>query len=225
MRGIVLREGDDHIRRNAKRMGLSVEVREELITPFDKTLFFTSGVKLPWDLLSVGYEFLEKWECAAPVWRYDTLAVDLATGEERERTQALLRDLRVPLYAHELLFVKDSPGGNALLEAWQEELALFEGRGEPRLAFVRALYRVKPLFLALPRSWLGQDRATRHITTIPRPQARQERANRFEAAPMVKVQIAPGRFVKCKPGEEETVKAEWARRGMTRRERRLARGK
>jgi len=222
MRGIVLREQDNRIRKAAKRLQLSTEVREDGSTPFDRTLFIRPGLnKVPWELLNVGFEFLDKWEAAAPIWRYDTLAVDVAKGEDRKRTEALMRDLRVPLYAHELLFVRpDTPGGKALLETWQEEEA---SGGEPRLAFLRALYRVKPLFLALPRSWLGQDRE-RHIShMVARPRAATRRSRGETADVLVKVRVGPGRYVNCKPDEVDQVQEQWQRQRMTRRERRLGR--
>lgn len=230
MRGIVLQEPDDTIRKLAKRQHLSVEVRPDGGTPFDRTLFIRPGVRIPWDMLSVGFEFLDHWEAAAPIWSYDTLASDVATGADRKRTEELIHDLRVPLYAHELLFVRqDDVGAQCiapLLAAWREEIEAVPG-GDVRLAFVRALYRVKPLFLALPRSWLGPTAGVR--TRRPSSARSEARRKRPKAAgsTLVKVEVGPGRFVRCKPGEEERVKTAYAERKLSRRERRerRARGK
>jgi len=249
MRGIVLQAPDDTIRKLAKRQGLAVDVRPDGDTPFDRTLFIRPGVRIPWEMLSVGFEFLDHWEAAAPIWSYDTLASDVATGADRKRTEGLMRDLRVPLYAHELLFVRTDAGGmvrqahhdnshpeastepaevpvegSPLQDAWREEIEAVPG-GDLRLAFVRALYRVKPLFLALPRSWLGPTAGVRtRRPSSSRAPARRSRA-RAAGSILVKVEVGPGRYVRCNPGEEERVIAAWAERRLSRKERRERRSK
>jgi len=103
-----------------------------------------------------------------------------------------------------------------MLVAWQKEMA--DG-GEPRLAFLRAVYRVKPLFLALPRTWLSEvkDRRTdrRHQQPSRSKKRKTPMADRINA--LVKVEIAPGRYVRCKPGEEEETLRRWRKVLKTRR--------
>lgn len=205
--GIVVRDEDKRLHQLAKRVGLSVEARADWKLPWKRTLFLDPEIHVPWDLLSAGFDFLDNWEVAAPVHAYEVTAADVAQGQERQRTEQLVGDLRVPLYAHELLFARDCPGGKAFLAAWQEE----QRDGDPRLAFLRALCRVKPLFLALPRSWLftGKEQRARKA-----PLAQQQ-----AQAGLVRVEVAPGRFIKCVPGNEDQVRAEWRFRRMSRRER------
>jgi len=150
MNGLLLRGEDEAIRREARARHVPFAASDELIGAFERTAIVQAGAPVPWELLAFGFRFLERWDAAAPLWRQDVLARDVGNAGERERTQALAVDLRVPLYACELVFVRRSPGGEALLHAWGEEAA---GGGEPRLAFLRALCRAKPLFLALPRTW------------------------------------------------------------------------
>jgi hypothetical protein len=198
-RGVVLRADDEEARQWAARHRLPVEIQAAYDLPWERTLFLDSQVgRVSWGLLPRGFDFLARWEAAAPVWSYETLAADVATGPERERTQALVGDLRVPLYETGLLFVRDCEGGRALLKAWQAE------DGEPRLAFLRALYRVKPLFLALPRSWL----VGRAVTPGPR-------GNRVQQLPsgLVRVKVGPARYVRCQPGEEQAVIERYTRQG------------
>jgi hypothetical protein len=197
-RGVVLRADDEEARQWAARHRLPVEIQAAYDLSWERTLFVEPAVAVPWSMLARGFDFLAQWEAAAPVWSYETLAADVATGPERERTQALVGDLRVPLYETGLLFVRDCEGGRALLKAWQAE------DGEPRLAFLRALYRVKPLFLALPRSWLA-DRAA-----PPAP-----RGNRLQPLPsgLVRVKVGPARYVRCRPGEEQAVIERYTRQG------------
>jgi hypothetical protein len=143
--------------------------------------------------------FLERWDVAAPLWRYGVLARDQGTLSDQKRTEAVIRDLRVLLYAHELLFVRDSPDGLRFLETWRAECGDGNGTGgDERLAFLRALYLVKPLFCALPRSWLAdlQKRVDQDARTT------RVRA-RIHQQVMVRVQIGPNMFVSCPEGQEQ----------------------
>ncbi len=163
---------------------------------------------------------MERWEAAAPLVD-GVLAEDIGKASERRLTAEVVRDLRVPVYACELLFVRDCEAGRALVEAWSVEASFDSGlrpsaqdaaprndRGAVRLAFLRALYRVKPRFLALPRSWL---RAA--------PVGTQPTVRRMAQAPtaLVHVEIAPGRYVCCLPGEEEKYRERFARMRAGRR--------
>lgn len=222
-RGIVIQKDDKAIRLLARRVGLGIEARPGLELAFARTLFLDPAIPIPWDLLGRGMDFLDNWEAAAPVWSYETLIADVATGEDRKRTEALIGDLRVPMYAHELLFVRDCEAGQALLAAWQEESA---AGGDARVAFSRALYRIKPLFLALPRSWLTTAREGKRVvfhgpkkSPPVRPGASARKA-RKPAPELARVEVAPNRFISCRPGDEEKVKAEWVLAHTPRRERR-----
>jgi len=255
-RGIVIRQDAKAIHLLAKAQNLAVEAHGGYELPWPRTLFLDPVIHVPWELLPRGMDFLDAWEAAAPMWSYETLISDVATGQDRKRTEALIGDLRVPMYCHELLFVRDGEGGKALLAAWQEEIAAVP-EGDPRVAFVRALYRVKPLFLALPRSWLTTAREMRRAVRpaalpkapvaqptvapasagveagtvtpppmAPRPAAISPRPRRSKArkpslpAGLVRVEVAPNRYVTCKPGDEEKVKAEWLLARLPRRARR-----
>ena len=166
---IVIRSDDKTIRSRAKRLGIELVVTDswEVTGP---TLFATSTI--PWDLVQAGFHFIERWDAAAPLWRYGKIASDIGTPSDQKRTRAITRDLRLLLYAPELLFVRDSDAGRALVETWRaecdpstsfDELRMQRSGGDERLAFVRALYMVKPIFCALPRSWLAeiQERSVR----------------------------------------------------------------
>lgn len=127
--------------------------------PFARSMIVLPGIQTPWDMVPVGMNLLTRWDVAAPFARDGKLAYDLGTPEDRDRTVRVLHDLRVPTYAHELLLVRAAGAGPAFLSAWRAEC---DG-GDERLAFLRALATVKPLFLALPRSWLStiDERAQR----------------------------------------------------------------
>jgi len=195
VKGLVLRQENETIAKQAKQHGLAVTVGEPSIA-YERTLIVGAGVNVPWSLLDAAWGWLDKWDCAAPLWRYGVLAQDVGGLSERERTEAITRDLRIPLYATELLFVRRSETTEQLLAVWQAE----RDGGDERLAFLRALYEVKPLFLALPRSWLAKRAA---------PVA-QPRRNTGSNVRLVHVQIAPGRSVCCRPDEVEIYRQRYA---------------
>lgn len=199
---LILRKDDKTARVQAKRAGLQVVVSDGYDAEFDRALIVEPGMAIPWGLVDYGLHFLERWDAAAPLWRYGELAETVGTPADRKRTAKLVRDLRVLLYAHELLFVRGSGDGRALLDAWQEERADY---AEPRLAFLRALYRVKPRFCALPRSWAGEHlrhaekRTLQHVPEHLRPFVKPSGEG------LVRVEIKPGVYVRCKPGQEQDV--------------------
>jgi len=209
--GVLLWGEDKAISQQARGHGLPVALLNGALLPFERALVAAPGTTVPWHLVEAGFRFLEHWEAAAPLSERD-LAEDLGRAEERRQTAGLLRDLRVPVYACELLFVRDCDGGRALLAAWQEEMGRGDtgtrGRGDAgRLAFLRALYRVKPLFLALPRSWLLKETSA-PVVARPTPAHKSD---------LVHVEIAPGRYVCCKPDEVEKYRERFARMRARRR--------
>lgn len=227
-RGIVIRQDEKAIHQLAKQQHLAVEAREGYGLPWPRTLFLDPSIHVPWGMLPSGMDFLDNWEAAAPVWSYETLIADVATGQDRKLTEALIGDLRVPMYATELLFVRDCEAGRALLAAWQEEIAAVP-QGDARVAFSRALYRVKPLFLQLPRSWLTTTKETKQrviggVAQAAPAEARRHRPGLQMRDDLVRVEVAPGRWVRCVPGNEEKVKAEWIEAHTPRRLRRGRRG-
>jgi len=192
-RGVIIREHDEAIQHAAKRHGLPVTLGEPSIA-YERTLLIGDGIAVPWEMVPRGFDFLDTWEAAAPIWAYETLAADVARGSERERAEALIGDLRVPLYSTELLFLRRCENSERLLSLWRAD------GGDERLAFLRALYELKPLFLALPRSWLAKRAA---------PVA-QPRRNTGSNVRLVHVQIAPGRSVCCRPDEVEIYRQRYA---------------
>ena len=184
-------QADRATKEKLRRAGFGLHVAEGWELPGERTAFVSPGVEVPWGLLGAGFGFLERWDAAAPLWRYGVLAQDAGTAAEREHTQLLTLDLRVPLYEPGLLFLRRSEAAQSLLNVWRAECA--EGADE-RLAFLRALCQVKPLFLALPRSWL------RERTGGAEPGRRQEPR---PMTSLVHVEIAPGRSVCCRPEEVE----------------------
>ena len=205
-KGIVLLKHDTSIEERAKAKGYEVLVDAAMPLAFEKTLFVTPGKEMdvPWDLLPAAWHFLDRWDAAVPLWRYATNASDVGTKAERKATKAVARDLRVLLHAVELLFVRDGEQGRALMDAYRQEL---NGAEAPttnrRLAFLRAMYQVKPRVCVLPRTWLRKIYERSKMDARATSTARNQRPT---GQRLVTVELAPGRFVKCNPGDEEKVK-------------------
>jgi hypothetical protein len=205
---IVARQAITEAKVRARKRGWGYIVSDSWVLPATKTLFIDPSVAIPWDLIGAGWGFLDRWDVAAPLWRYGVLALNLGGPSERERTEKICLDLRQLVYAHELLFVKDSLDGQRFLATW---LAECEGGGDKRLAFLRALHIVKPIFCALPRSWL-----------LEIPGSVAVKMAKVTSIGIVKVEVAPGRFVTCRPGEEERVRQQFSRLALPRSARRSA---
>lgn len=204
MKGILLLGTDKTIEGRARRHKAVLHQADTPALPFEKTLITSPGVRVPWDLLPAAWGFLDKWDAAVPLWRYDVTAVSVGTAEEREMTQAIIRDLRVLMHSTELLFVRRNEAGQALVDTW---LAEIERGGDKRLAFLRAVYQVKPRLCVLPVSWLVETA----VATIA-PARRRPAVGR-----LVQVELAPGRLVKCYAGDEERVVAHFERQLAARR--------
>jgi hypothetical protein len=210
-RGVLLLGDDAQIAAQAKAHKLPVMVWDEPCVPWDMTLIVAPGTRVPWDMLPAAWHFLQRWDAAVPLWRYGQTAADVGTAEEREQTRAIVRDLRVPLYSHELLFVRKNGLGQLLVATWVEEM---EGASEKRLPFLRAYYRIKPRLCALPATWRAE------LKDQFGPMKKQASARRRKVAgePMVQIQVAPGVTVQCRESEEQAMRARWAKRLARRHE-------
>lgn len=103
-------------------------------------------------LIPTGLSFLDKWEIVVPLSDYKVLAVQVGNEDERAKTKAIIRDLRVPLYSAALMFARKTPDTERLFDLWNKDAG-----NNRQLAFLRALYTVKPLILALPVNWTGAN--------------------------------------------------------------------
>jgi hypothetical protein len=203
MNGIVLTGADKNIQARARAANLPVTVDAAMPLAYDKTLFVAPGTRVPWDLLPAAWHFLERWDAAVPLWRYGVNAADVGSKEERARTAAVIRDLRVLLHSVELLFVRDNEDGRALMAAYWTER---QNGTDNRLSFLRALYQVKPRLCVLPLSWLADiahEAASSKAVSRRKPQI---------PVPLVRVEITPGRYVNCRQGDEEKVLAQFQQR-------------
>lgn len=127
--------------------GLELLRSQEPRLEFARTLLW-SGINFRGDLLTTGFSLLDIWEAAVPIRSYTELARDVGDDVDRAATRDVVRDLRVPVYDVRLVFLRRCHATRQLLSAWREET------GDRSLAFLRAVYKVKPLLCALPTTWV-----------------------------------------------------------------------
>jgi hypothetical protein len=108
-------------------------------------LLWDTTVELKRELILTGFKLLEKWQLAVPLLDYSILAENIGTAQEREETEAIIHDLRVPVYNTRVLFVRQCQETRKLFELWDSG---------SQLKFLQALYQSRPVVNALPPSWV-----------------------------------------------------------------------
>ena len=111
------------------------------------------------DVASV-FSWLKKWEVAAPLKAYSHLAQDEGTPAERELTLQLIKDLRQPVYDSRAVWLRDCPAVESLMVVWEEEKRHCDCAAPCDLPFLRAVWIVKPLILALPAGFIVKPPAS-----------------------------------------------------------------
>ena len=135
---------------------LSVTFSEDVELRWPKTMIWNPSVVLRSELVPVGFHLLDTWQVACPIWDYEKLACDIGKKEDKDRTEKLIHDLRVPLYNVNLIYIKRCGDTQYLLDCWQEERL---DSTDQYHSFLRAVYRAKPLILALPTTWTNANLA------------------------------------------------------------------
>lgn len=118
---------------------------------YPHTLIWNPTLTLRMELLPAGFNLLRKWQAAVPLMDYDVLLQQMGSAEEKARTKALTHDLRILAYDTRLIFARQCPETEQLLQLWREE-----DSGNETHAFVRALWRIPLLICALPITWVGK---------------------------------------------------------------------
>jgi hypothetical protein len=115
------------------------------------TCLWVPNKPLRYDLLVPAWHLLKCWDVVAPLYSYDTLALAFGSGEDQALTAKVLPDLRIPFYNTNLLFLRDTPATQDLVGEWERQ----QGPGlNEHLAFLRAVYIVKPMLLPMTRTWV-----------------------------------------------------------------------
>lgn len=147
--GVMLRQDSEQAREAVR----SAPGWELVDNPFecDRTLLWMPTAEINLAEFGPVLKWLERFEVAAPLRPYDILAKDIGSEEERTASLPLLLDLRQPVYDSRVVLIHNCPRARNLIRTWAKQ-EMREGE-DADLAFLRAVWRVKPLILALPKTW------------------------------------------------------------------------
>lgn len=146
--GVLLREDQIDARAAVARIGWRL-----VDDPFecDKTLIWVPSAPIDLAAFWPVVDWLDTWEMAVPLQSYSTLAQHLGTEEERAASRPLLLDLRQPVYDSRVVWMRDCARTRQLVKVWlRKEMSTGE---DADLALLRAVWKIKPLLLALPQTW------------------------------------------------------------------------
>ncbi len=117
-------------------------------------LLLAEGVSISDEDMEAGFCWLETWDVLMPIKSYERLADSYGDTEELLYTGSVVKDLRQPVYDERILFVKNGTSADDLIAA--RELEDCSGRSHEGcpLPMLRAVWKTKPLLLALPESWV-----------------------------------------------------------------------
>lgn len=102
-------------------------------------------------------EWLRRWDIAVPLRPYSQLAEHFGDDAERALTAERILHLWQPVYDSRLVIMRAGCTANdELLAAWEDEKTQCRCEGFCPLPFLRAVWTVKPLILALPVGWLKE---------------------------------------------------------------------
>jgi len=186
------------------------------ISPWDETLYVDADTYFQQSPME-GFNLLKRWDVALAETQTRCLGEGIAGKEECEATAEEL-GARLLLYHNSgMIFWRKNERTKALFELWGEEWRRYQGWDE-QVAFLRALMRSEAVFKTLPYTWnhsglnecymlshwfgAGDARVdmTQRVRQL-RPETPKTRAN-----PMIKIEIGPGQFVRCRPENELEVR-------------------
>jgi len=148
--GVLLTSDNETLRAQLTHHYPDLEIKvgkRELAWP--RTLIMAGNSTIRPQLVSVGFHRLNRgWQVAAPLWRYGILARDIGSAKDKAKTEALIHDLRFPVYDVRAVFIRRCDDTQKLMRYWEKE------KGDPQHAFMRALYKAKPTMCALPITWM-----------------------------------------------------------------------
>jgi hypothetical protein len=144
-----------------KQYGMGFEYRGgKLELPWELTLLWAPrerlaafGAALGMTRIASGKADDVAWEMAAPLHRRIKTIGDTGSPAEKEKTLALLGDLRIPAYDTGVVWVRRTPATEEVIQLWQEEL---DAGADEAHAFLRVLYSHPVLLCTLPADWIGQ---------------------------------------------------------------------
>lgn len=127
--------------------------------PFDYTLIWKPPAVISKQAAEMGLARLqdfdgeeggEPWAMLAMLTAENAIAAYTGSRAERDKTERMIGDLRLPVYATDLLWVRRTEATVRVIEVWADELM---ERADEQHAFLRALYGQPVMMCTLPPNW------------------------------------------------------------------------
>lgn len=128
--------------------------------PFEYTFIWDPTLQLKIQLLNYGWLRIseenqprERWEMAAGLISLEKTAADVGSERDREQTERLIGDLRLPVYESRQLWVRKTEDSEKVISDFAKHLE--HGVTEYH-AFLRALYKNRCMLCTLPFDWTSR---------------------------------------------------------------------
>jgi hypothetical protein len=184
------------------------------LSPWDQTLYVDADSAFRADP-ALGFDLLERWDFALAETETRTLQDSIAGAEETLWTAQWTGTPHLLYHNSGMLFWRKHERVQRLFQLWAEEWARFEGWDE-QVALLRALLRSEALYLTLPYTWnhrfggkavLLHHRfgvgAARQVGEPGAEAAEGEAGDPEDPDRLVRVQVGPRRYVRCRAHEAE----------------------
>lgn len=128
--------------------------------PYDHTCIWRPDHAVSSQLMNYGFLRIaagnkppEAWQLAAGLLSVDKTAADVGSEGEKSKTLKVIGDLRLPVYDTGVIWARNCPAAQAVIEAWAAEL---ESGADEYHAFLRALYTKRAMICTLPMDWTSR---------------------------------------------------------------------
>lgn len=190
------------------------------LSPFDQTLYVDADTVFKSSPLC-GFAMLDNgWDLVVAETQTRSLADPIAGASEAKWTAGWLKTEDLLYHNSGMIFWQRNERTDGAFDLWSEEWLRFQNWDE-QVALLRALLRSEAVFRTVPYVWNCRDRreafmlhhwfGTGHARTGGK--SGHVRATHFAGRPMVAVEVAPGRWIKCHAGDEEKIKEGFLTRG------------
>lgn len=191
------------------------------ISPFERSLYVDAETEFKQSPL-LGFEFLDRWDFVIAEAELRSLATTFPSNHhEADQTAAWLKTPHILYHNSGMFFWRRNETTLKLFDLWSQEWQKYKGWDE-QVALLRALLKSDALFLNVPFTWNCRgpagafllyhrfaSQAARKFRS--RAVARHTGPPAIPARPLVQLELSPGRWVKCREGDEEKVRAYFKR--------------
>jgi hypothetical protein len=183
------------------------------LSPFERTLYVDADTAFK-QSPKIGFDLLDRFDVVVAETETRSLVEGIAGVKESRGTSAWLGTPHILYHNSGMIFWRKNAKTNKLFELWASEWKVYAGWDE-QVALLRALLKSEVTYLTVPHTWNCYSEKESHILHhwFGGGQARINGKRRSgalqparETRKMVKIEIRPGRFVRCYEGDEEKVK-------------------